>query len=510
MDRGADAALPVPARPDVTDVPGRWSLLAPPLAPSARLRRAHAARGRGAVRRRWAATLAALRRPAMPAPAIALPGGRLRAAGMGDVGRVLARVEAAALSPAGSPASRARSCGTLRDSERPELSRRIPAAARRLLDVGCGSGATSAALRRRDGRSRVTGLEIDPVAAARARAALDRVIVGDAAALLAALAAAGERFDAFLIGDVLEHTADPVALLAAARAASDRAPPSWRAFRTWPSFHRARPAARPVRSRSGRPGRCGTSALVHSRFLAQCLEEAGWRVEEIAGERAGGGRIGEVSRVFCGLARRRWIGGSRGRALSASTSGSPWRGPVVAVRSRVRCGLRISSTRRRSPAASTSPFSRRRRSPAGTPRRRRLPRPRARWFPWSRARFERSSFADSRELASADVRVATFWTTVAPALAGAAGPVFHLSQGYEAAFSFYAGQRDRIEAAYRLPTRKLAISETLAARLEAAGHGPVENVGQAFDPAPFFPGTDAAALRGDRRSSSSWVRVPRT
>jgi glycosyltransferase involved in cell wall biosynthesis len=117
------------------------------------------------------------------------------------------------------------------------------------------------------------------------------------------------------------------------------------------------------------------------------------------------------------------------------------------------------------------------------------PGPEPRWFPLSlsRARFERSSFADSRELVSAEVRVATFWTTVEPALAGAPGPVFHLSQGYEAAFSFYAGQRDEIEAAYRLPTRKLAISETLAARLQAAGHGPVENVGQAFDPAPFFP-----------------------
>jgi glycosyltransferase involved in cell wall biosynthesis len=115
------------------------------------------------------------------------------------------------------------------------------------------------------------------------------------------------------------------------------------------------------------------------------------------------------------------------------------------------------------------------------------PGPAPRWFPLSRARFERSSFADSRELASAEVRVATFWTTVAPALAAASGPVFHLSQGYEAAFSFYAAQRDRIEAAYSLPARKLAISASLAARLEAAGHGPVENVGQAFDPAPFFP-----------------------
>ena len=115
------------------------------------------------------------------------------------------------------------------------------------------------------------------------------------------------------------------------------------------------------------------------------------------------------------------------------------------------------------------------------------PGPAPAWFPLSRARFERSSFADSRELVSADIRVATFWTTVAPALAAASGPVFHLSQGYEAAFSFYAGQRDRIEAAYSLPARKLAISASLAARLEAAGHRLGENVGQAIDPTPVLP-----------------------
>lgn len=109
------------------------------------------------------------------------------------------------------------------------------------------------------------------------------------------------------------------------------------------------------------------------------------------------------------------------------------------------------------------------------------------WFSLGRAHFEKSSFRDSRELAAADVRVATFWTTVAPALAGAPGPVFHLSQGYEGSFSFYADRRDEIEAAYRAPTRKLAVSRALAQRLEVQGFGPVENVGQVFDHEGFFP-----------------------
>ena len=37
------------------------------------------------------------------------------------------------------------------------------------------------------------------------------------------------------------------------------------------------------------------------------------------------------------------------------------------------------------------------------------------WFELRSARYERSAFADSRDLAAADVRVATLWRTVAPA-----------------------------------------------------------------------------------------------
>jgi glycosyltransferase involved in cell wall biosynthesis len=110
------------------------------------------------------------------------------------------------------------------------------------------------------------------------------------------------------------------------------------------------------------------------------------------------------------------------------------------------------------------------------------------WFVLSRARFERSSFRASRELADADVRVATFWTTAAAAVAGAHGPVFHLCQGYEGSFDFYRERWPEIDAAYRLPTRKLAISATVAALLERRGYGPAFDVGQAFDARPFFPG----------------------
>jgi glycosyltransferase involved in cell wall biosynthesis len=115
------------------------------------------------------------------------------------------------------------------------------------------------------------------------------------------------------------------------------------------------------------------------------------------------------------------------------------------------------------------------------------PGPRPDWFDLSQAHFERSAFGDSAELARAQIRVATFWTTVAPALAGAAGPVFHLCQGYEGDFTFYAAFLPEIERAYRASTVKLAVSETLARRVEEKGFGPATSVGQAFEPDRFLP-----------------------
>ena len=116
------------------------------------------------------------------------------------------------------------------------------------------------------------------------------------------------------------------------------------------------------------------------------------------------------------------------------------------------------------------------------------PQPAPRWFSLVRAHFECSSFGQSRELAAADVRVATFFRTVGAALEGARGPVFHLCQGYEGEIALYRDRIPEIEEIYRLPTIKLAVSATLAARLETLGFGRVINVGQTFDPDDFVPG----------------------
>ncbi|MEZ4312323.1 MAG: methyltransferase domain-containing protein [Polyangiaceae bacterium] len=83
---------------------------------------------------------------------------------------------------------------------------------RTVLDIGCGIGLNGAAARRKG--ASVTGIETDPASAAEARRRLDEVLscdITDPAALTSALGA--RRFDLLLFADVLEHVADPLAVL---------------------------------------------------------------------------------------------------------------------------------------------------------------------------------------------------------------------------------------------------------------------------------------------------------
>ena len=108
------------------------------------------------------------------------------------------------------------------ESERPELTRHLPRDCRRLLDVGCGAGGSSAALKSRSPALDVTGVEREGRAAGRAQGRLDRVLVGDAARVLSRLARDGETFDGFLFADILEHLEDPTGALRAARGLAAR------------------------------------------------------------------------------------------------------------------------------------------------------------------------------------------------------------------------------------------------------------------------------------------------
>ena len=86
---------------------------------------------------------------------------------------------------------------------------------KRVLDVGCATGYLGAALLERG--CRVSGVEFDPVAAARATEILDEVLVADLEAVDLVDHFGPGVFDVVVFGDVLEHLRDPGSLLRQAR-----------------------------------------------------------------------------------------------------------------------------------------------------------------------------------------------------------------------------------------------------------------------------------------------------
>lgn len=95
---------------------------------------------------------------------------------------------------------------------RHEVAAVIPTGARRILDVGCSSGALGASLRARG--AEVLGIELDPALAAAARDRLDRVVEADIEVLAREGGLAGEVFDCVVFADVLEHLRDPWSVVA--------------------------------------------------------------------------------------------------------------------------------------------------------------------------------------------------------------------------------------------------------------------------------------------------------
>ena len=170
------------------------------------------------------------------------------------------------------------------DFDRSELLERLPAETRSLCDVGCAGGAAGRAFRLRAPGVRVTGIEKDPRAAALARQRLDRVLEEDVLVALERLDREGERFDGFLFADVLEHLDDPVAALKlAGRLASTRAV----LVASVPNVGHLSLVRDLVAGRFD-PVPAGLADAGHlrwfdRRFLAECLEEAGWRVQRVEG-----------------------------------------------------------------------------------------------------------------------------------------------------------------------------------------------------------------------------------
>jgi methionine biosynthesis protein MetW len=86
---------------------------------------------------------------------------------------------------------------------RPEILEHVPRTARRVLDLGCATGTTGAALKQRQD-AEVVGVEVEPEYAREAATRLDHVITADAET-----AEPDGRFDTLIAADVLEHLRDP-------------------------------------------------------------------------------------------------------------------------------------------------------------------------------------------------------------------------------------------------------------------------------------------------------------
>ena len=88
-----------------------------------------------------------------------------------------------------------------------DLIEHIPDKAHRILEIGCGDGATADEIKRTHPDVEIVGVELDPLAASNAAKVLDRVLVGSVEDNLEGLR--GDYFDVILYGDVLEHLTDP-------------------------------------------------------------------------------------------------------------------------------------------------------------------------------------------------------------------------------------------------------------------------------------------------------------
>lgn len=93
---------------------------------------------------------------------------------------------------------------------RPEMIEFVPETARKILDVGCGSGLFGEQLKH-NLNSEVWGIELDDNAARLAEEKIDRVLSGDIFQLVNDLP--NSYFDCVIFNDVLEHLVDPFDLL---------------------------------------------------------------------------------------------------------------------------------------------------------------------------------------------------------------------------------------------------------------------------------------------------------
>ncbi|WP_286919641.1 class I SAM-dependent methyltransferase [Pseudomonas sp. UBA6753] len=102
----------------------------------------------------------------------------------------------------------------------PDLLKLMPANARRVVEIGCSSGALAREYKKLNPSVHYTGIEIEPSYAELAREHCDRVLDMNIEAVTADLLASDLAADCWVFGDVLEHLYDPWQLLSKIREAS--------------------------------------------------------------------------------------------------------------------------------------------------------------------------------------------------------------------------------------------------------------------------------------------------
>jgi methionine biosynthesis protein MetW len=106
-------------------------------------------------------------------------------------------------------------CATFNPSyigPRPDISAIIPQKAKKILDVGCGTGALGRNIKKQK-NAEVTGIEANEKMAREAEKVLDKVIISDAEAINLNAFLQDNYFDCIVLSDILEHLKDPWRLL---------------------------------------------------------------------------------------------------------------------------------------------------------------------------------------------------------------------------------------------------------------------------------------------------------
>ena len=100
------------------------------------------------------------------------------------------------------------------ESVNPDLLSRIPADAKRVLEIGCGSGMLGKAYKSINKDVTYIGIELMEEPASKAMHCIDHVIVGDMNnEVIISRLASMDKFDCIIFGDVLEHLINPAKVL---------------------------------------------------------------------------------------------------------------------------------------------------------------------------------------------------------------------------------------------------------------------------------------------------------